>query len=255
MEINSKQKQLYYSGVLGDGHLLSSGGIRYSSIEKEYMEYKKEIFEGVESGEIRSNLNLGYKNNIIHSFHVSANKFGKNLLNTSIEDIVNRLDDYGITIWFLDDGSLHKKTHFYNLCTHSFSKEFQEDVIIPRLNKHGIYPKVMVERKQDGRKFHYLYIKKYSGAMDISENINKIGLDCYKYKTIPEHVIRNKEVMSKKFNGSKVSIFTLSRIINLENPKEFYEWMDKAIVRKDGILVFSKNYNKISVDESKYITL
>ena len=39
-------KQLYISGILGDGHLKSSGAIMFSCIHEEYMKWKKKLANG-----------------------------------------------------------------------------------------------------------------------------------------------------------------------------------------------------------------
>lgn len=254
MKISDKQKQMYYSGVVGDGGLRPIyGSISYSSIEREYMEYKREVLNTLNPHEIVTRVNLGYKSNLIHSFVVPSNEFGKRLTLCTDEEIINNLDDYGITIWFLDDGSLHKSNYFYNLCTHSYSEEFQRDVIIPKLNSHGIYPRLFNEVKSDGRKFYYLYICKYSGALDISEHIKELGLNCYKYKTIPDYYYNNLSMLRKEFRGLKVNRRTLTKILKSKDEEQYDKWVDKANTSHKGYLVFNKYSKKpMGKDESFY---
>lgn len=182
MENTNEHKQLLISGILGDGCLRDSGAILFSCIHKEYMEMKAKLVNlPLES--VKFSKNAGYKKDgTIYKLVLGVSKLGKVLYTKPLSEVVEDIDELGLAMWFYDDGSRHKKHNFYNINTHSFSLEDQEKVLIPLLNRFGIYPSIMPERKKDGRVFHYLYVSKYNGADKISKILKKYPLECYSYK-------------------------------------------------------------------------
>ena len=169
--MTNEQKQVIISGVLGDGHLRSNGSILLSCIHKEYMDLKAVLLGDIVSPSgVYARENNGYKKGIIYRVDSVANDYGKKLYKGSLEEAIKDIDELGLSLWFLDDGSLHKKNFFYNISTHSFPLKEQTEVLVPLLNRFGIYPKIYSETKKDGRQFNYLYVSKYQGAFKISEN-------------------------------------------------------------------------------------
>ena len=129
-----------------------------------------------------------------------------------LKDVIGNLDSLGIALWFYDDGSLHKDRLFYNLNTHKFSKEIQEQLFIPFFNKWGIFPKTIVERKKDGRVFHYLTIGKYDGAIKISQILEKYPLDCYSYKRWSSETIQKWSKLQEELKSKAIDIHTLPKM-------------------------------------------
>lgn len=180
--ITNEYKQVLISGVLGDGHLTKSGAIMMSCIHEDYMLFKQKLAFGF-SKEVKLKSNPGFKKDgMIYRFSTIPSDYGKHLYSLNLEELVSEIDELGLALWFYDDGSLHKKSYFYNINTHSFSLEDQENILIPLLNKFNIYPKIMPERKKDGRVFNYLYVGKYNGADKISAILNKYQVLSYSYK-------------------------------------------------------------------------
>ena len=233
--MNNNLKQLYISGILGDGHLKASGAIMFSCIHGEYMEWKKELAGGIGS-EVYEIDNKGYKEDgRIFKYNISQNEIGKSFLNKNVEDYIEDLDELGIALWLYDDGSLHKKNLFYNINTHSFSREIEEDVLIPKLNSFGICPKITTETKKDGRCFSYLYVSKYKGAFVINDILNKYPLDCYKYKYIPKLIVDNYNYLRSKYKGIMVNDTSLSLMVKREDLKT-----KELFITKNGLLVQNK---------------
>lgn len=188
MNITNEQKQLMLSGLLGDGSVKHSH-VTYNCMYEEYMDYKKRLAGNLSNTKVLESENLGYKKGSkIYSFGVSVNDYSKYLVSTPLSDTINDLDELGLALWIMDDGSLHRKNYFYNVNTHSFTREEEENILIPKLNEFGIYPTIMTEKKKDGRLFSYLYISKWEGAMVISKILRKYVVDCYKYKLIPQEI-------------------------------------------------------------------
>lgn len=234
--MTEKQKQLFYSGMIGDGSLRENGRVYYSSIELEYMEFKYNILKDITGTGVKTSINQGFKKAPIHSFSTLSTDFGKELYKLGPEEAIKNLDEFGLAIWFLDDGSLHHKNHFYNLCTHSFSKEFQEDVIIPKLEEFGLEPTILVENKKDGRVFYYINIKRYNGAIYISNLISELGLSCFERKQIPQDFLDKYNYLSKKYKGKEIAIRSLTNLLNMKSIKEIDSYLENSLKIYDNRL-------------------
>lgn len=188
MEITNEQKQVMLSGLLGDGSV-KQNHVTYNCMYREYMVFKRKLLGKLAKSEVIESGNLGYKKGSkIYTFSVHINNYSRYLVRAPLLETIKDLDELGLAMWLMDDGSLHKKNYFYNINTHSFSREEEENILIPKLNEFGIYPSIMTEKKKDGRLFSYLYISKWNGAMIISRILRKYMIDCYRYKLIPEEI-------------------------------------------------------------------
>jgi hypothetical protein len=189
MEITNQQKQVLLSGLLGDGCIKYGKNPSYNCMYREYMKYKRNLLGKLAHSEVIENNNAGYKKGSkIYNFTAHRNEYANYISTAPLKDTIKDLDELGLALWILDDGSLHRKNYFYNINTHSFSRNDEENILIPKLNEFGIYPKILTEKKKDGRVFSYLYISKWNGAMVISRILRKYMVDCYKYKLIPEEI-------------------------------------------------------------------
>ena len=135
-----------------------------------------------------------------------------------IEEVINNLDELGLALWIYDDGSLHKSKLFYNINTQAFPKEVQEEVLIPFFNKFGIYPKLQVENKKDGRQFWYLRIPKYEGCCELSKILDKYPIGCFSYKRWSSETIQKwskvqENLKSQGKSPSDLSPYTLGCLI------------------------------------------
>lgn len=237
MIITNAQKQVLLSGILGDGSLIKNGGgaMSFSCQHREYMEFKKKLLGDLAS-EVREVQNNGYKKGTIYTLRCKASDYGKLLFKYSYEDIMREIDELGIAMWLADDGSRHKTANFYNINTHAISREVEESILIPYLNKLDIYPKVLTETKTDGRVFSYLYISKWKGAMELSRMLRKLNLSCYDYKLTP--------------------IELEDTYFKLKDNKDFIEGSTQKrtnLIKKDLNISFNDNYFKkvTSVDMVK----
>lgn len=216
-EETNEFRQLLISGMLGDGCLIKSGAMSFSCMHEEYMLLKQQLARGVASA-VTTVPNRGFKQDaVISKVAAGVTPFGKKLYGMSLADAVDQLDELGLALWIFDDGSLHKKSYFYNINTHSFSLEDQENILIPLLNKFNIFPKIMPERKKDGRVFNYLYVGKFDGADVISDLLSKIPLKCYSYKVWHKEYSR----IFKEINNLHPSLtkYAKSKLINSQFKK------------------------------------
>lgn len=189
-ELTVEQKQALVSGVLGDGSLKDNGSCVFSCIHKDYMDYKHDLlgelanFVGVKAVE-----NNGFKKGIIYRLTASASEYGKWLKTQPLDILLGELNELGFAMWMLDDGSLHKSDHFFNINTHAYSQADQEKYFLPYFNKLNIFPTIAYDRKKDGRVFCYLRVNKFDGAFEISNILNKYKVDSYAYKIIPQPLL------------------------------------------------------------------
>lgn len=202
--------QVLTSGFFGDGcfyrRIESSSKYIFSTncIHKEYVIYKKNLLDGI-SQSVLEYMNNGYKKGVIYSLITRQHPLIDLIKNSSIEDNLNRLEYLGIALWFYDDGSLHKTKHFFNLNTHAFSKEINEELFIPFFKKHGINFRLRQDRKKDGRIFYYLSCNKLEGVSKIKWILENNRISCFDYK-IPKQDIPNVFTDSLLFNGEVVKI-------------------------------------------------
>lgn len=219
--LENNQLQVLFTGMLGDGHLTvpktANCNSSYSTNCKhlEYINFKQNLL-----GKLAINTSVleknGYSQTRIYTLRTSCHKDITTIKKLSIEDIINSLDELGVALWFYDDGSLHKDKMFYNLNTHKFSKEIQEDLFIPFFNKLNIFPKITKEVKKDGRVFYYLRISRFEGAYEISKLLLKYPIDCYKYKLWSSETIHywSKLQAKLKSEGKSVSYKMFGNLLN-----------------------------------------
>lgn len=189
--LDTEQIQVLLTATFGDGGIYTvTGGVASkgyfagSSVTKELLEYKIKLLK---SGYIKEPNGFNKANplakNLLYTIQgTGSSEAVRQVHSLSIKEKLDLMTKLGIALWFYDDGSLHKTKYFYNLNTQIFPKEVQEGYFIPFFNKLGIYPKVTVENKKDGRVYHYLSIGRHDGAVIISRILRKYYLASMEYK-------------------------------------------------------------------------
>lgn len=188
-ELTNTQIQVILTGTFGDGYIAKNGNsanYTTNSIHKQYMEKKGKLLGDLWRGRISQNNNGGFKSTTIYNITSKTDLSIQALHQLSLEEKLQKLDRMGLAMWFYDDGSLHKKNLFYNLCTHSFSGEEHREVLKPYFESLGLHPTVLTEMKEDGRMFCYLFFSKYNGAFEINKILSEYPIDCFSYKRWPE---------------------------------------------------------------------
>ena len=185
--LSTNQKQVLLTGYYGDGHIISgenkNASYVASSIVKPLLEFKYSLLGDLVTKEIVTvNNSGGYGENNIFKLRTKADKRITKFDSLTDEEKLSQINELGIALWFYDDGSLHKSNYFYNLCTHKYSKEYQEDLLIPKLNEFGIYPKITSEVKKDGKKFWYLRVGRHNGSFNISDILSRYPVNGMRYK-------------------------------------------------------------------------
>lgn len=187
--MNNNIKQVLVGSMLGDGYLSQQQSFCTGCKYKEYIDFKANILKQyVTDKSYRLILENGYAGKsgggIYHRLDILKDKEIKELCLLPLKDLIEHLDEFGLAIWIYDDGSLHQKKLFYNINTHSFSKEEHEEILIPFLRRRfGLDPTLTSETKKDGRHFWYIRINKKGGAEIINSILKKYPVNCYSYKT------------------------------------------------------------------------
>lgn len=217
-------EQTLLSGILGDGHIRRPKGIAGNSlfqtncIYEDYINLKANYLKEFNPhiGVVEKN---GYAQKRIFTLRTRVHKDITEMYNMSIEQVVNDLDSLGLALWFYDDGSLHKNRHFYNLNTHAFDVEIQEDIFLPKLKMFGMIGTITSETKKDGRFFNYIMIKRKDGANLISELLREHSVESYAYKLWPElNEYYWREVASDpKFKNVYSGVFTREVLKRIDN--------------------------------------
>ena len=192
--LTNKQIQVLLTGTFGDSHVAQhkTGNFSFisSCIHEDYMRYKGELLGDLWNDKIISVLNKGYKESIIYKVYGKRRENIAELHLLSLADKLSLMDDLGVALWFFDDGSLHKRNHFYNLNTHSFPRNIQEELFVPFFKRLGLSAKIYPDKKKDGRLFHYLSFNRVDSYY-ITELLRKHYVSCFEYK------MWSKEVTSK----------------------------------------------------------
>ena len=222
--LTNNEIQLLLSLYFGDGSynkqsLNGDYSVITSCIHKDSLEYKKTLLNTLNSSEIVYKKNAGYKKDgMIYSWTINTNKANTDIYLTSFEKKLEMLDELGIALWFYDDGSLHKKALFYNLCTHAFTIE-QQELILKRLLDFGIKGHLLRELKKDGRVFYYISINKCDGAHIISQIMNKVKIDSMSYKLWSSTTIQEWSTLQEEWK-SKESTKSFTSFVRSYNAKK-----------------------------------
>ena len=213
LSLNKNQEQVIISGLLGDGCITTTNTNSTYFITnckyEEYIDYKTYLLGNFFKNK-KLQLENGYCKTPIYILRSKSSNLLLKYKKLSLPILLNNLTDLGIALWFYDDGSLHKRNLCYNLNTHSFTKEDQEKYIIPFFNTLGIYPKLQIERKKDGRIFWYLRIGKFSGADKISTILEKYPIECYSYKRWSSEAIHIWSRFQEKLKSTNIDFNSLN---------------------------------------------
>ena len=213
LSLSESQKQVIISGLLGDGCITTTNSNSTYFITnckyEEYIDYKINLLGNLFKNKRLQEVN-GYCKTPIYVVRSKSLNELKLYREMPINKLLGNLTKLGIALWFYDDGSLHKDNLFYNLNTHSFTREDQENFIIPFFNKLGIYPKLQIERKKDGRIFWYLRIGKFSGADKVSAILEEFPIQCYSYKRWSSETIQKWSKFQEKLKSTDIDFNSLS---------------------------------------------
>lgn len=148
------------SQLLGDGHNVNNTSLVISHSEKQlpYLKWKKEIADSLSlytSPIVSKQLNSTFGKQTLFTFCVSGIGSSLRLLkDVPIQNLVDHLDEIGLLLWWLDDGSLtvYEKrnstsiSRFGYLCTEGFSLEINQKLSEVLMFKFGISTNIHIDR-------------------------------------------------------------------------------------------------------------
>lgn len=142
-QMSDKQRDLIKFSLLGDGCISDTGFfiVSHSEKQKDYLYWKYEMLKDLCSHE------PSYYEGADRDFHgkvyycKSFYRFNTRKLNNLLElrnkpvaEIINELDEFGLSIWMLDDGS---RDSCWELCVASYTDE-EKKAILNKLHEMGL---------------------------------------------------------------------------------------------------------------------
>ncbi len=160
LELNDTEKQFIIGGLLGDLHCRISrtsinpcleGG--HCAQQKDYLLWKIGLVPRLGfklRGSKQGSFFYGSKNfRALLPYYQSFYQKGVKLVT---RDILDQLNELGLLIWYLDDGSYHKRDNNLLLYTNCFSLEEQSIICEWFLQKYGVCPKIVTIQKSISNK-------------------------------------------------------------------------------------------------------
>lgn len=202
--MNNELFQLLLSLKIGDGCYINQRRIHTptyyvstNSINLDYVEFKKRLLNKykIHTNDYIGKSEYGSKKPI-YGIKTRVEPEITIVGRMSVDEILDSLDIYGLILYYLDDGSLHKSKHIMNIYCNSFTWDETEHLInviykfFPSKRCTHLY-----DKKKDGRIFNYVYVNtcvtsEFSSLVReflINNNINSLL-----YKTIsPPQTIEN----------------------------------------------------------------
>ena len=200
--LNSDQEQVVLGSFLGDGHLSRSKKnsyrlkINHGMPQEEYCKFKASIFKS----KTKIKKNNGYSKK--DSVHFCSKLFGINgdfpsKKKSCPQWILDKLDERGLAIWFMDDGSCVKKwgqSGSGMLHTSAFDEDSQVR-IVEKLKSMGINSKYKKYFHKQKKKDYFCILINKDGFAALSSKIFKYVHPSMEYKIL-------KEDSCKKYNWS-----------------------------------------------------
>jgi len=136
--LTPKQEQIILGSLLGDGHLRRPPGVLFSTKgcdkSKDYVFWKYEELKPsglfsrppksspgrARTGTTRSWSFYSKRNSVFNEYRQLFYPNGKKIVT---REILNKLDNLGLAVWYMDDGSRSKAKKHVRLATQSFGQE------------------------------------------------------------------------------------------------------------------------------------
>jgi len=132
--LNNDQYQILLGSILGDGCVCKTPSGRYrlriihGMMQQSYCEWKANMF--CENTQIIDH--NGYSGKQAIRFCTKLIDLAKDIPKEKYnitQWIIDDLDPRGMAIWYMDDGSLHRKAYNVNLCTHTFDMDTHKRLV------------------------------------------------------------------------------------------------------------------------------
>ena len=245
LTLTVKERNILYGALLGDGCLcIHKNGInavfQYCSKSSEHTHYMGEYMSRLSSS--KSYYDYNYLDN-----RTNKRYYGTRFRTISNEALTNEyykwykdgkkhiprdliLNSQICLIWYIGDGGVvhSNRSEFIKLSTHCFSKEEQEEILLPQLSRFN--PHLFVaDRTKDGKPLYAIYIPR-KNMSDFLEYIGKCPLKDYEYKwkitayknRVPKNHKDKEKIFCDMYNKG-MSYYKIAKFFNIEpNAVKYY---------------------------------
>ena len=201
--LNGDQEQVVIGSYLGNGrirvseHYRTSLHVSHSEKQKEYSKWKAEIFQ-TKITERRQSA-PGYTHTSVYNFDTESFYFPfegiKDKKTTVPQELINKIDDLALLIWYLDDGRMNKTGNSIELATCSFDDDTHTR-LIAKLKQLGIECR-LTQVKCKGKTYPLISLN-VKGTRNLIRRIYKFNIpQCMKYKIDCKPLIQEIEDRSR----------------------------------------------------------
>lgn len=177
-------EQILLSGKFGDGNFrkMGLGAIyreKHALDEKDYC-----IWKFTKLGELTQQNRLYYYKDKYINFDTSNSKQLLYYINTPKIELITKLNELGLLLYFLDDGWVLKRKGYYAGNISSVKLSFEEMNLLATKFRNLCECTVKVSQwhKQDGSSPLVIYIQDISTLIEIAKEYKMQGLDIFKKK-------------------------------------------------------------------------
>ena len=193
LELSPIEEQVIIGGLLGDLSCRITHTSKRARLEgghclkqKEYMLWKISLMQKLMFKiRISKTGTYLYQSRCFEILNKYFNLFYQNGSKSVNKNILNLLNDFGLLIWYLDDGSYHKRNKMCYLYTNGFSCKEQDIIKGWFTEKYDITPKICRitdSKRHPGKCWYHLYFN-VSDTKKLLTLFRKFEIpNCMKYK-------------------------------------------------------------------------
>ena len=197
--MTQEEIQVILTGTFGDGSIqfnksMTAAKFTASSIHESYLEFKKS-FLNLEGMYIKGRSSKTCKAGVVYELYCYLSPDVAKIHSKTLKEKLDLLNDFGIALWFYDDGCKHKSKNAYDLATHAFTKEEHEEIIIPFFNSINLFPSLYSDKRANK---YYLHFPAFKGGLEIGKKLSKYKVDVFDYKQCSEEILAKWEIYKHK---------------------------------------------------------
>lgn len=193
LKLTQEEEQVIVGGLLGDLHSRVTKTAKNPRLEgghgfkqREYMLWKVSLLKRLKWWIYKTKINTySYQSKNFPALWKYQNLFYPNGEKIITRETLDLLDDFGVLIWYLDDGSYVKKDKSCRFHTNGFSANEQKEILWWFNEKYSINPRIHTQRDSKnypGKKWEYIYISR-KDTKKLFKSLEKFEIpDCMRYK-------------------------------------------------------------------------
>lgn len=179
-KLSDKQKELISFSLLGDGCIASNNIfiVSHSIKQKDYLFWKYSILkdlcnQGPTFYEGKEKIIRGKETTTSPAYRFGTKKITEleEIRNKPVTEIINSLNNFGLSIWLLDDGY---RGSSWELCVASYTEE-EKQFILKKFNEFGLFsahlassdPRYLTFNASDSRTIDQIILKEIPNDLDI----------------------------------------------------------------------------------------